>query len=129
MVISGIKNFTDYQYTGTQSVYHRENIQINGVSSDEDTEKLKLNEDLSSARDKSASDSRKYTAFDYALEFDSKAVYPMKGKDSDISLLDRTPDASDEKVDQLMEQYRLFDGDRKTLSLGASRPTQNFETV
>lgn len=81
-----------------------------------------------------AAKSQSFTASDYASQYQSNAVYDMKGADSDIHSLDMTQAITDMQKDQVLQQYQFFIGEsqaqKSTASTGvtsmSSRAVENF---
>jgi hypothetical protein len=81
-----------------------------------------------------AEKSQRFTAADYASQYQSDATYDGKGADSDIHSLDMTRAISDMQKDQVLQQYQFFIGESQaqgsTVSSGSdnmsSRALENF---
>ncbi len=52
-----------------------------------------------------------FTSYDYAKQYEPQAAYELKGKDSEIELLDIEKVLSDVKKDAVLQQYQFFVGE------------------
>ena len=79
-------------------------------------------EDYTQARSR-----QRETSFDYAKKYEPNVTYSMKGKDSDLSTLDRITELPKAHKDDALKQYQFFVGGKNREMRMQSIPTKDLE--
>ncbi len=108
MNISGIQNYSGF--------YDYNSIKINEAAKPQQSvpvaEEVKSQpQELMNINVEVKNDDRNFTAYDFAEQYQSDAIYDLKGADSDIRDLDVTKAISEMQKDQVLQQYQFFIGE------------------
>ena len=106
MNITGIR---PYEAIG----YYNNRIESKAVETDRTVPAGYLMEEQSAPYLEEPRSNQKETAYDYAQKYDATATYELKGKDSNLSSLDRKTELPKAYRDDALRQYQVFVGGKK----------------